>query len=105
MTAARQLSRDEILALPPTISLVTLWECFGVSEPTIRAAQRKGELERLGIKINKLGQQWRVVTSTVLEYLGLADGASTAPSPGEPAGQRSPASPALKSVHGGGDAA
>ena len=62
-----------------------------VSEPTIRAALRRDELEAMGIRVNKLGSQHRVVTSTVLAYLGLADGAGSVPSPPAAAGRRDPA--------------
>jgi hypothetical protein len=65
------LSRAETLALPPTHGLSTLGQVFGVSEPTIRAQHRSGELERLGIKVVKLGAQYRVITSTVWAFLGI----------------------------------
>jgi hypothetical protein len=71
---ARQLSRREVLGLPPTIGLGTLAMCLGVSEPTVRALNRNGELAALGIKVNRLGAQYRVVTASVLRYLGLSDG-------------------------------
>jgi hypothetical protein len=94
---ARQLSSKEILSLPPTISLATLAQCLGVSEPTMRACHRSGELERLGIRVNRLGLQWRVVTSTVLDYLGLG-GRDTAPASGGNAGQDRPAVLVLRPV-------
>jgi hypothetical protein len=84
---ARQLPREQILDLPPVITLTTLAECLGVSEPTVRACHRNGDLERLGIKVSKLGQQWRVITATVWKYLGLPDNASTVPTPGIGTGQ------------------
>jgi hypothetical protein len=68
---SRQLSRTEVLALPPVISLTTLARALGVSEPVVRAACSSGELDRLGIRVNRVGAQWRVVTSTVWRYLGL----------------------------------
>jgi hypothetical protein len=46
-----------------------------LSEPTIRASHRSGELAALGIRVNRLGAQYRVVTATVLTYLGMDDGA------------------------------
>lgn len=90
MTAAGQLSRAEIIALPPTITLETLGRCIAVSEPTVREAHKRGELAALGIRINKIGAQYRVVTSTVWEYLGLVK-----PRAAEPAG---PSAPALRPV-------
>jgi hypothetical protein len=100
MTAARRYTREQILALPPSSTLADLAACFGVSEPVIRRALVSGELAALGIKVNKLGAQHRVVTASVLAYLGLADGASTAPASRAGAGQRGPAAPALRSVKG-----
>lgn len=102
MTAARRYTREQILALPPSSTLADLAACLGVSEPTIRQANRSGELAALGIRVNRLGQQWRVVTASVWQYLGLAEGASTAPAGRDSAGQRPPAAPALRSVRGGG---
>ena len=95
---ARQLSRAEILALPPAVTLETLAECLGVSEPVIRRLNASGDLAALGIRVNKLGLQWRVITSSVLGYLGLADGASTVPARPEDAGPRNPTASALRSV-------
>lgn len=104
MTAARQLSRDQILALPPVISLAQLAACLGISEPVVREARRSGELERLGIRVNKLGAQWRVVTSTVWQYLeiGSAGRASAAPASRKGAGQARPTASALRPVRQGG---
>ncbi len=98
MTAARQLTREQILAQPPVISLATLAECLGVSEPVVRRLNASGELAALGIRVNRLGAQWRVVTSTVVAY---RDRASTVPTPGDGAGQRGPAAHALRLASGG----
>ena len=70
MTAARQLSRAEILALPPVITLETLGEVLGVSEPVIRRLNASGELAALGIRVNRLGAQWRVITADIVAFLG-----------------------------------
>jgi len=91
VTASRRLTGAEILALPPAITLAELARAFGVSEPTIRQAHRNGDLARMGIKINKLGAQYRCTTASVWAYLGLTPGASSAPSPSEDTGQRGPA--------------
>lgn len=98
MTAARQLTRAEIEALPPVVTLAQLAECLGVSEPTVRAALRSGELARLGIRVNRLGAQHRVITSSVLAYLGLDGGAGTVPAARDGAGQRRPTTQGLRSV-------
>ena len=96
MTAARQLPRDEVLALPPVITLETLGRVLGVSDPVVRRLNASGELAGLGIVVNRLGAQWRVVTSSVWQHLGLADGASTVPAGRDGAGQRGPAASALR---------
>jgi hypothetical protein len=97
------LSRAEILALPPAIDLPTLGRVFGVSEPTIRQANRSRELERLGIRVNRIGAQYRVITASVWAYLGLdgaADGASSEAELGRPARQGKATASALRPVRG-----
>ena len=72
MTTRKQLSRAQILALPPTCTITQLAHALGVSEPVIRAQIASGELERsTGIRVRKVGQQHRVVTETVWKFLGL----------------------------------
>lgn len=75
----QRLSREEILALPPTTSLAILAQCVGVSDPVIREANRSGELARVGIRVNKIGAQYLVVTSTIWAFLGLTGEAAEAP--------------------------
>jgi hypothetical protein len=97
------MSRAEILALPPTHGLPTLGKIFGVSEPVIRERARRGELELLGIKVVKLGAQYRVITSSVWAFLGLdatADGASSEAQPRRAARQGKATASALRSVSG-----
>ena len=102
MTAARQLSRAEILALPPACTLADLAGCLGLSEPVVRDLNRGGELAALGIKVSKLGAQHRVITSSVWDYLGISPDAcaSTESAGRNGAGQRRPAAPALRAVDG-----
>jgi len=99
---ARQLSGKEILSLPPMISLATLAQCLGVSEPTIRASHRSGELAALGIRVNRLGAQYRVVTATLLAHLGMADGPSPVTARSNGTEQTKPSGPALRPVSEGG---
>ena len=66
-----------------------------MSEPTVRAAHRRDELEAMGIRVVKLGQQYRVVTSSLWAFLGL-DRANTAPAPGPDAGQRDLSTPRVR---------
>jgi hypothetical protein len=68
----RSLSREELLALPPTTNLATLGRAFGISEPVTRERHRRGEFETLGIRVLRFGAQWRVVTADILRVLGLA---------------------------------
>lgn len=58
----------------PTMSLPELGVLMGVSEPVIRERHRCGDLEALGIRVLALGRQYRVVTSTVRDVLGIDDG-------------------------------
>lgn len=98
MTAAVRYTREQILALPPASTLADLAGCLGVSEPVVRQLNRSGQLERMGIKINKFGAQWRVITSSVWQYLGIgpASGASIAPAGRNGAGQDKPTASALR---------
>jgi hypothetical protein len=96
------MSRREILGQPPTMSLATLARCLGKSEPTVRAANKNGELAALGIRVNRLGAQYVVVTATVWAYLGMADGTSRVTARSNGAEQPKPSSRALRSVSEGG---
>ena len=69
------------MALPPVITLAQLARALGLSEPTIRTLNRNGELERLGIRVNRLGAQYRAVTASVWSYLGLSAGANASVRP------------------------
>lgn len=82
------LSRAELLALPPVINLVTLGRALGLSEPVVRERARRDEFAALGIRVLRLGAQYRVPTADVLRLLGIdagGDGVSQgleAPAPG-----------------------
>lgn len=41
MTTSARMTREQILALPPTITLAELARALDVSEPTVRAAHRR----------------------------------------------------------------
>jgi hypothetical protein len=64
-------TRAELLALPPTTDLPTLGRAFGVSEPVARERHRRGDWERLGIRVVRLGQKCRVITPDVLRVLDI----------------------------------
>jgi hypothetical protein len=69
--ARQQLTREELLALPPAIDLATLGRAFGVSESVIRERRRRGELEQMGIRVLRLGLQYRIPLADVLAVLGI----------------------------------
>lgn len=65
------LSREELLALPPATTLPVLGQAFGISEPVARERQRRGEWAEMGIRVRKLGMQYRVITADVWRCLGI----------------------------------
>jgi hypothetical protein len=71
------LTRAELLRLPPVTNLPTLARALGVSEPVIRERHRRGEIEQLGIRVLRLGAQWRVPTEDILRVLGVSRDSAT----------------------------
>jgi hypothetical protein len=101
------MTRAEILAMPPTISLPDLGRALGVSEPVIRERARRQELERIGIRVVRLGAQYRVVTASLWTFLGIApdggtDGANSEARPRRAARQGGSTASALRPVRGEG---
>jgi hypothetical protein len=101
------LSRAEILSLPPAIDLPTLGKALGLSEPTIREANRSGELAAMGIRVNKIGAQYRCVVASLWAYLGIASdgdasGVGSESRPRPAARQPRPTGSALRPVRGEG---
>ena len=93
------LSRAEILGLPPVIDLPTLGRALGISEPVIRQRARSGELDAIGIKVVRLGAQYRVVTASLLAFLGVdgaADGDNTEAQPSRRARQGRATAPLMR---------
>jgi hypothetical protein len=78
------LTKDELLALPVSTNLATLGLAYGLSEPTARECHRRGEWASLGIRVNRCGRQWRVVTEDILAALGVSRDSEGGPSPPEP---------------------
>jgi len=78
MKASRQMTREEVLALPPVVDLPTLGRALGLSEPVIRERARLGELEPLGIRVLRLGWQYRVPSEDILRLLGITRESRTA---------------------------
>jgi hypothetical protein len=91
--ALKPLTRQELLALPPVINLVTLGQALGVSEPVIRERHRGGELQEMGIRVLKLGAQYRIPTADVWRFLGIdPDKTTGGASPAPPANTAAPRS-------------
>jgi hypothetical protein len=72
------MTRAEILALGPVTDLPTLGRALGLSEPVIRERARRGELERFGIRVLRLGWQYRIPTEDILRVLGIVRDAEPA---------------------------
>ena len=85
--AIQPLTREELLALPPAINLPTLGQALGVSESVIRERTRRGEVEQMGIRVLRLGVQYRIVTADLWRVLGI--------NPDKATGGASPAPPAI----------
>ena len=72
--SVKPLTRAEVIKLAetsPTTNLVMLGRALGLSEPVIRERARRGELAELGIRVLRLGAQWRVVTADIVAFLGI----------------------------------
>lgn len=67
-------TREELLALPAATDIRALARAFGISEPVARERNRLGEFQAMGIRINRLGAQYRVVTADILRVLGISPG-------------------------------
>ena len=89
---AKRLSRAELLALPPATDIRTLGQAFGVSEPVARERNRLGQWQELGIRVLRLGSQYRVVTADIWRVLGLE------PQDQDPAAIGEPESAQLRAV-------
>jgi len=71
------LSRAELLALPPATCLPVLGAAFGLSEPVARERHRRGEWAAMGIRVVRLGHQYRVVTADIWRVLGVSPDADS----------------------------
>ena len=72
--AVKPLTRAELIKLAetsPVTNLVMLGRALGVSEPVIRERARRGELAALGIRVLRLGAQYRVPVADILAVLGI----------------------------------
>ncbi len=96
MTTRPQLTRREVLALPPTIDLPTLARALGVGEWGIRERARHGELGSLGIRCLRIGVQYRVPTADVWRVLGVSPNGEGGPDPPDPPDDQTAAEPLAK---------
>ena len=70
---ARAMSRAQLLALPPSVDLMTAGRALGIGRTKVYELARAGELP---ITVLRLGSSYRVVTADLLRLLGVSpDGA------------------------------
>lgn len=84
--AVKPLTRAELLELAetsPVTNLVMAGRAFGVSEPVIRERARSGELAEMGVRVLRLGAQWRIPVADLLRVLGI-DMDTPGPAPPSP---------------------
>lgn len=62
------MTRDELLALPATVDLVTAARALGIGRTTCYQLARAGELP---VPVLRLGVRYRVPTSALLTALGI----------------------------------
>jgi excisionase family DNA binding protein len=67
MTGA--MSRAQLLALPPSVDLVTAGRALGIGRTKVYELARAGELP---ITVLHLGSSYRVVTADLLRLLGVS---------------------------------
>ena len=84
-TDAHGLKREELLALPASIDIVTAGRAFGVGRTTAYALARTGEFP---CRVIRAGRAYRAVTADLLRVLHIApensDGAgSSHPTPSD----------------------
>lgn len=63
------MTRDELLALPPAVDIVTAGRAIGLGQTRARELARSGEFP---VPVLRLGGQYRVPTAALLELLGVS---------------------------------
>ena len=63
------MNRDELLALPATVDLVTAARALGIGRTTAYQLARAGELP---VPVLRLGARYRVPTAALLTALGVS---------------------------------
>ncbi|MFE4409082.1 helix-turn-helix domain-containing protein [Streptomyces sp. NPDC056821] len=76
---SRALSAAEVLALPAAVDIVTAGRACGISRTTSYELARRGEFP---VPLLRLGNQYRVRRSDLLDVLGIQDRVTA---PAEPA--------------------
>lgn len=77
----RPWSAEAIRDLGPMTDVPTLGSIFKCSRWKAYQMARTGEWEKLGVKILRLGSNYRVVVPSILEVLGYVDGAAAGAGP------------------------
>jgi excisionase family DNA binding protein len=70
------VNREELLALPASIDLVTAARALGIGRTTAYQLARAGELP---VPVLRLGVRYRVPTAALLQILGIDPSEDTAP--------------------------
>jgi hypothetical protein len=68
-TEAHALTREELLALPASIDIVTAGRAFGVGRTTAYALARNGEFP---CQVIRAGRAYRAITADLLRVLHIA---------------------------------
>jgi len=106
--AVKPATRAELLELArtsPVTNVVMVGRVLAVSEPVIREMARSGELEKMGVRVLRLGAQYRVPVADILAVLGIDPETGTAgpAPPADPAAITQLRRPSAKGHHGNDD--
>lgn len=71
----RGMSRDELLALPVSVDLVTAGRAVGMGRTLAYDLAKRGQFP---VRVLKLGNAYRVPRADLLRYLGEIDGGAVA---------------------------
>ena len=103
--AVKPATRAELLELArtsPVTDLVMVGRVLAISEPVIREMARRGQLQEMGIRVLRLGYQYRVPVADVLKLLAVDPETGTAgpAPPADPAAITQLRRPSAKGHHG-----
>lgn len=100
--AVQPLTRKEVVELARrnvTTGALMTGRALGVSEPKIREMARSGELQKLGIRVLRVGIQYRIPTQDILDALGISRDMETAASAPPDAADLTSLRPSAKGPH------